>query len=254
MIRWRIQSIADHPNVAAGRPPDGLLTATEWARYRGYHSARRRRDWLLGRLTAKQLVQDAIVRTAGFTPRLDSFSIAQDPGGAPYVASACPALACQATDGRLPLRLSISHSQDYALAALVLPAPPTTALGVDIEIVDHRNPFIHGDPLTPDEQHRIAAAPQTRQSLMATAMWSAKEAAAKAIQLELRDNPHTIQVILRPPGLRMWQPFGVEFCTRPARTHRAAMAAVYGWWRVMPCKLRPGRQYIVAVAAQGAQL
>lgn len=254
MIRWRIQSIADHPDLAAGRPPDGLLTQSEWARYHGYHSVRRRRDWLLGRWTAKQLVQEAIMRTAGFTPRLDSFSIAQEPGGAPFVTSTCPALACATTGGRLPLRLSISHSQDYALCALVLPVAPTTALGVDIEVVDHRNPLIHGDPLSHDERQSVAAAPRPLQNLVATAIWSAKEATAKALQLELRDDPHAIQCILRPNGLRTWQPFLVEICTRTAHNDEASPAAVYGWWRVMQCRLRPGRQYTVALAAQGAQL
>src|SRR5690606_24625333 len=113
MIRWLIQTTADHPDLAAGRAPAGLLTAEEATHYQAYTSPRRRRDWLLGRWTAKQLVQHHLMLSLGFRPACDSFMVAQTPSGAPIITSHSPT-----HSPVLPLALSISHSQGYAFCAL----------------------------------------------------------------------------------------------------------------------------------------
>jgi phosphopantetheinyl transferase len=56
---------------------------------------------LLGRWTAKNLVQRYVTQTTGETVALDAIFIGADADGAPYVARG---------EGRLPVSLSISHS------------------------------------------------------------------------------------------------------------------------------------------------
>src|SRR4051812_27323042 len=114
MIRWLVQTTVDDPDLAAGRPAAGLLTSAEWEQYGRSLSPRRRRDWLLGRWTAKRLIQTHVAATDGFSPPFDSFSIENEAGGAPYVTSRYPALRGHCKDERVPLALTISHSHGYA--------------------------------------------------------------------------------------------------------------------------------------------
>ena len=57
MIHWLLQSYADCPEVANGQAPLGLLNAAEIERLGQFTVEKRRREWLLGRYTVKQLVQ-----------------------------------------------------------------------------------------------------------------------------------------------------------------------------------------------------
>jgi 4'-phosphopantetheinyl transferase len=248
MIRWLIQTTADHPDLAAGRAPAGLLTAEEATRYQAYTSPRRRRDWLLGRWTAKQLVQRHIALSSGFRPALDSFTVAQEPSGAPYVASHYAAVALS-----LPLALSISHSQGYALCALSADKSGHTRLGADIEFVEPQPEGFAERFFTPAEQHNIKAAPLAMHTLLTTATWSAKEAVLKATHLGLRADPCSVQCLLPPACPRHWTPLRVHL--QPAtRTQSGVVGALRAWWRVIDNRLLPGTQYVLTLAAFGAEL
>ena len=89
MIHWLIQSSADHPDLARGIAPAGLLSGAEQTRLAALKTEKRRRDWLLGRWTAKRLIQTYVERQTGLRPPLDAVVIEAEPSGAPRVIADC---------------------------------------------------------------------------------------------------------------------------------------------------------------------
>ncbi len=121
VIHWLLQSLDDCPDTLRGDATPAWLSAAEQARLHGFKVEKRRRDWLLGRWTAKNLVQRYLAQTTGETVALDAIFIGADADGAPYASY----------KGRLAVSLSISHSHGMAfcgLVALESPlAPPSAA-------------------------------------------------------------------------------------------------------------------------------
>lgn len=278
MIRWLVQSVVDHPDLAAGRPPAGLLSPAELERYAGYLNPKRRRDWLLGRWTAKRLIQAHYAAAERFHPALDSFTVTQDSDGAPYVVSCNPALSSSALEddapARLPLALSISHSHGSAFCAVCCTNAHPINLGADLELVEPRGAgFVH-DYFTAEERHALAGAPPGLADLLVTATWSAKESVLKALRLGLRVDTRTVQCMVPPAQPRMWSTFSIDLCgavqpvhaeTTPAEAAYAATAhaeppyagmphGFTGWWRVVDNRLRPGTQFVLTLVAQGCTL
>lgn len=139
MIHWLLQRDADE------MPAAGWLSAAEQARLALFRSQKRQQEWLLGRWTAKRLVQRYLEQETGLPPPLDALVIVRDPGGAPtalFDSAATPMdlpAAARWISGasllgdaerkpegepivasgmRLPVSLSISHSHGTALCAL----------------------------------------------------------------------------------------------------------------------------------------
>ena len=139
MIHWLLQRETDE------MPAAGWLSAAEQARLALFRSPKRRQEWLLGRWTAKRLVQSYLEQETGLRPPLDALVIVRDPGGAPAAIfdndatpMDLPAAArwisgasllgdaerkpegdpIVASGMRLPVSLSISHSHGMALCAL----------------------------------------------------------------------------------------------------------------------------------------
>lgn len=254
MINWYIQSVADHPYLAAGRPPVGLLTPDEMDHYNGYFSPRRRRDWLLGRWTAKRLIQTTIARHAGWRPPLDSFSIGQAANGAPFVQSDDPALHGNCCAGRVPVGISISHSHGHAFCAVTLQGGTPMRLGADIELIDRRNVDPTDSFFTAEEKARLDTMPPAYYALMAIATHSAKEAVLKATQVGMRADSHIAQCFLRPDRPRHWTPYLIELCSHKIDVCTCGSQAFNGWWRILENRLRPGSQFVLTLAAQGATL
>ena len=75
MIHWLLQSTDAHPDLARGHPPVGLLCKLEHARLSNLTIDKRRREWLLGRWTAKQLLQAYLEQETG--ARRDQCALSQ---------------------------------------------------------------------------------------------------------------------------------------------------------------------------------
>jgi 4'-phosphopantetheinyl transferase len=251
MIRWLVQTVADHPDLSALRPPKALLTAAEAAHYATYLSPRRRRDWLLGRWTAKQVVQQHIATTDGFTPALDAFSIEYDDHGAPTITSQHPALRGACGAGCVPLALSISHSHGYALCAVAANPTGEVRLGVDIELVEPRPAGFAQEFFTPAEKATLEVAPPDLRDLLTTAMWSVKEAILKATHLGLSTDPRRIACGMHPVRPRHWTPLRVSL-DPSLHEHAGSQGALRVWWRVLDNRLRPGTSFVLTLAAYGA--
>ncbi len=230
MIRWLVQSIDDHPDLARGMPPDGLLHTDEAALLATLKIEKRRRDWLLGRWTAKRLLQSALAEDRGEVMALDHLLIAADADGAPYAARA-------GSDGlpvRLPYSLSISHSGGHSFCALHETAGPSgarLAVGADIEMNEARSERFVADYFAPTEASMVAAAAPAEQARLVTTIWSAKEAVLKALREGLRLNTRQIVCLPHPARAAGWTPFDISF-SPDLQSHYAGVWS--GWWRHGP--------------------
>jgi 4'-phosphopantetheinyl transferase len=224
ILHWLVQTAGDYPNLVAGRPPPGLLSPAEQARYQELKVDKRRRDWLLGRWTAKQLLQGVLIELSGWVAPLDRLVIANEPGGRPYLElTGMPPLW-----QRSLLSLSISHSGERCLCAAV--AGTGWLVGADVEQIAPRSAGFVADYFGVAEQALVSAAPAGQRDELVNAIWSGKEAALKVLGVGLgRDSR---DVICLPDGLAAgwagWRPLRLQL----ERLHNDAEAwPMAGWWR-----------------------
>ena len=182
---------------------------------------KRRREWLLGRWTAKRLLQRARPEYAALP--LDALTVGNDPDGAPYLAVA--------GEGRLLLSLSISHRDDRAFCALLAPTPdmPTPVVGADLELVEPRDPAFVRDYFTADEAERVWRCPDETRDTLVTVLWSAKEAVLKVLRLGLTVDTRRVELRnvagIERSAAKGWSKIQVR-CTLPNT------APLCAWWRV----------------------
>lgn len=280
MIDWLLQSYGDHPDLAHGLPPPGLLSAPEVARLHSFRVEKRRREWLLGRWTAKRLLQTYFEEHTGQRPPLDALIVGRDPGGVPIVvadpertpAALLPAeqpvlvpliaeagrrpgeLVPAALGVRLPLSLSISHSGDTAFCALhplndggvrkSAPSLSLAQLGADIEAVEPRSALFLQQFFSTVEVDLVEQAASEQRNVLATAIWSAKEAVLKALRLGLTvDTRRVVCLPTRPsypgsPEAQAWlaveikcDPTLLQLYAERARQDPAEALTLAGWWR-----------------------
>ncbi len=207
------------------------LTPDERARLDGFRFEKRRRDWLLGRWAAKV----ALLAITGLSHRdIARLEIGSAPDGAPL-----PRL-----DNRpCPVALSLSHSNDRALAAVMQGATP---LGCDLELVESRGPGFVETYFTTAECDAVERAnPEDRDTLI-TMIWSAKESALKALRHGLSVDTRSVEVSVDGEFAADWN---------YARIFASDEETFGCWWRVdgpsiasvvarppveMPVALEPG--------------
>ena len=224
-VYWLEQTEADVP------ANNDWLSESEAARLDSLRSAKRRRDWRLGRWTAK-LAISAYRNLLGDSQTLRDVEIRSAPSGAPEVFFAGqPA----------PDTVSLSHRGGVAVCAV---APSSVALGCDLEIVEIRGDSFTADYFTEEERELVARACADDRPRLLTVLWSGKESALKALRLGLRLDTRSVEVSLndverrsaedglrrvadsvpapRPQGANRWLPFHVR-CTDGQVFH--------GWWQ-----------------------
>jgi 4'-phosphopantetheinyl transferase len=183
-------------------PPDlenaVKLSSAEREAFARCTTPKRRHDWLLGRWTAKRLLYSVLG---------EKLEILSGADGAPFVP-------------RYPvLGLSISHSGDYAFCAALWDSP----IGVDIERIEPRSAIFVEDYFTADEQSLVETAPNYAPTLI----WSAKEAALKALHLGLRADTRRVNVNFSLPVGQ----FSDEWLALTANC--GAQGLMQGGWRRM---------------------
>ena len=220
MIYYLLETAAAWPDMALGRCPPGLLTEAEQAEYAALATSKRRRDWLLGRGTAKQLLRGMVQAGGHAAPSPDRLAIGRWPDGAPYAT----------WPGRVdPWPLSISHSEGRAACATTEDA--TQVLGIDLERIAPRSAAFAQDYLTQAEISCVERAPHTARETLVTAIWSAKEAALKALHLGLTVDTRSVECLIEPPAAtpERWTPLAVTL--DPERLKRPA-PPLAGWWQL----------------------
>lgn len=157
------------PLTHADQPPAGLidtahaaLTPEERALCDAFTFPKRRRDWLLGRLAAKQALQQA----SGRNWALDALAVLPQPNGGPGFTAPDDTLSGWG--------LSISHGHGRA-AALVAPGP----VGVDLERFRSLPEGGWRFFLNPKEREWLAGEPLGAYGEIV--VWALKEAAYKAL-------------------------------------------------------------------------
>ena len=231
MLIHLLQTLAAYPTLAEGIAPPDLLHLSEQAQLDAFRVVKRRRDWLLGRWTAKHLVQRYLFETTTIRHTLPTILIAADPDGAPYAAldtqfavhplhPSLPTL-----HSRLPLSLSISHSGDRAFCALT--GEEGATVGADIELIEPRETGFIAQFFTPAEIAAIRTAPAGQRDMLVTAIWSAKEAVLKALRVGLRVDTRAVECLLTSIDDDDWQTFSVQM-----RGDDAASSPSGGWWWV----------------------
>lgn len=245
MIHWLLQSLDDCPEILRGDATPGWLGAAERERLAGFKVEKRRRDWLLGRWTAKHLVQRYLAELTGAAPALDAIFIDADADGAPYASCQLPGAR---GEERLPVSLSISHSHGTAFCGVVeafstqrrkdaetqenrlLPLVSRPSLGCDIEFIEPREPNFVRSYFAAEEMAAVAASGQN-QDVLVTAIWSGKEAVLKALREGLRID--TRRITCRFDGFTVapqeWTPFFVAMDGALADQFPGIWS---GWWRV----------------------
>jgi len=207
MIHWLLESAQN-----LTEPPEAFLSAAELEKYRAFRFEKRRDDWLLGRWTAKRLLQAAILQETNELLARDAIEIFNDADHAPHVT--CDLLPAT-------LHLSISHSNQSALCAV-----SEKAVGADLELIEPREDYLARDYFTAREQARVNASSPAQRDLVVTAIWSAKEAALKALGKGLSVDTRAVEISLAPfeTAPARWTPFEIQFDFENAETFS-------GWWR-----------------------
>lgn len=136
----------------------------------------RREEWLLGRVAAKEAVRVWVAEHYGLQLANADIEIGNDAEGAPSASS-------RFLEGRPLPSISLAHSRGHAVACA---APGNVAPGVDYqrtEHVDFRD--VAKGALSTEDLARVADASDTT----VLALWSAKEAASKALRTGLLGRP-----------------------------------------------------------------
>ena len=219
-IGWLTSSAADVPEQ------DDWLLPAEHAVLKGLRVPKRRAEWRHGRWVGKQAL-DAAWRALGGakgTPPLWQILAGDDGAPQAFDASGKPA----------PFAISLSHSQGLASCALARTEPGLPVrVGTDVERIEPRSDALIEQFFAPSEQQHVRAAPLVRRALVATAFWSAKESALKALALGLRADTRTVHVdFAAPPGADRFEPF-TAVVQEPASTlcgaFRCLGTAKAGW-------------------------
>jgi 4'-phosphopantetheinyl transferase len=189
---------------------DGWLTPRERAVLERLKVSKRRRDWRLGRWTAKAALHAAWRAVCDRDPE-PVLEILAAPDGAPEL---------HGTTAPAP-GFSLSHSGGTALCAV---ARPGVRVGCDLEQVEPRSNAFIQDFFVARERELVHASAADRRPLVANLIWSAKESALKALRTGLRLDTRRVAVRWsegQPDG--HWQPIEVSIAGDPQ--------PLVGWWR-----------------------
>lgn len=140
---------------------------------------RRREEWLIGRLVAKDVVRDWYQRRGGIALAPADVEILADARGRPFVRCRSAAMT--------PPSISLTHSRGHGCAVA---GDPGLSLGLDYQRLDNlRLEALVQGALVPEEHPLLAVDHPAEQLRRAAALWTAKEAAAKAAGTGLLGRP-----------------------------------------------------------------
>jgi 4'-phosphopantetheinyl transferase len=225
VIDWLVQEAEDRPRPAADLPVEAWLSSRERLVYSNLRSAKRREDWILGRWTAKQLVEATAVKRGRRRPRTSEISILAAKDGAPEVW-----LGSDNCYESGELNISISHSQNVSFCAVA--APATCLLGADIEAVSSRRAGFAEAYFTDAEIEAVHMAGAHDRRHLITAIWSGKEAALKAVREGLRLDTRSVDCTFIEPFVKTqeWRSFRIKWHDTQTAAHCPELSGWYRFW------------------------
>lgn len=154
----------------------------EWRTLAG--SARRRREWLLGRATIKESVRVVLLERSGQLLYPSDITVMHDELGAPYVDGWWRGQLADAPS------VSLSHTSRGCMVAV-----GASAVGVDFEDLGRiQQPELIIDTLTPIERDSIRGLNGAALDERLLRLWCAKEATAKFLGIGLQGRPEAFEV------------------------------------------------------------
>jgi 4'-phosphopantetheinyl transferase len=211
---WLEQTEADVPVT------NHWLSAEEISRFAGLRVEKRRRDWRLGRWTAKRAVSSwlNIADDVHFSAEIEIRAAAS---GAPEVFLFNQLAA---------ISISLSHRGGRALCVV---GSREASLGCDLEVVELRDRSFLTEFFSASEQNLVDQAPAEEQPLLATLLWSAKESALKALKVGLRLETTRLDVIptYTPQRRADGAHPSADIAWLPLSVNRINEQILYGWWR-----------------------
>jgi len=160
-------------------PGEEFLSAVEVEKFSNLRFPQRRAEWLLGRWTAKRLLQTSVDLLSGLP--LSDWTVANEADGRPYASLG---------GKRLSGCLSISHRNGQAACAWS--SNGDIGLGIDLETIEPRTDAFIKDYFTNAEQVLASDRQRERNAVL---IWSAKEAMLKALGIGLRFDTRSVEVL-----------------------------------------------------------
>ncbi|MCC7532014.1 MAG: polyketide synthase dehydratase domain-containing protein [Candidatus Melainabacteria bacterium] len=155
----------------------------------------RKREWLLGRIAAKDAMRRLYQKTLNNPLPPLELSILPSQNGAPFVQSHL--LQSQG----ITTQISITHKDGYAvaLARFAQGNASTLGYGIDYEPYSVREDGIERLMLNEEETHFISGASPEERNQILTRIWAAKESSAKALGTGIGGNPRkwTVQSLVK---------------------------------------------------------
>jgi len=150
----------------------------EWDRLK---VPKRKREWLSARLVSKKLIRACI-------PELEQvpfskIQILKEPSGAPFISAG--------NGQRTRVGISFSHSHDHVFAVC---SPDDIHFGADLERVEPRAREFIEDFFTEEEIRQVLFSDPDQIDLIATTIWSGKEAVLKALRSGLSLDTRKIEI------------------------------------------------------------
>ncbi len=146
-------------------------------------SPRRQRQWLLGRIAAKEAISSALKREKpGISIHPAEIILGYNGNRRPVLESL--------EDLAQSLNISISHAENRAVAIV-----HTEPIGIDLELIKDRKAGFLDAFTTAEERSMLSELGSTENPALITRLWCAKEAAAKAKGTDMGGNPHVFQAI-----------------------------------------------------------
>jgi 4'-phosphopantetheinyl transferase len=185
--------------VDSSRVPENnaWLSEEELQQLQSFRFEKRRKDWLLGRWTAKQLIQSVFAKENDLSS--EQICIKNETSGAPY---------SMIKVEKLQASLSISHRGNLASTAIC--TDPNIMIGIDLEEIESKSRGFIEDYFTPAETEFVFALPQKQQAWAASLLWSGREAILKALKTGLRYD--TREIVLQCPSFILkdeWEPIHI---------------------------------------------
>ena len=148
---------------------------------------RRRIDWLLGRVAAKEALAAYLDTTHDLRLKIADIEILSDERGSPYATG----------DWSVePIALTIAHAGGVAVAVAgtVRPEGPLPGIGIDLEPVKREDSSFADVAFTAQEQSVLADLTGAEADKWPLRVWCAKEAVGKALGYGLAAGPHSVTV------------------------------------------------------------
>lgn len=170
------------------------LSVPEFQEFKCFKIEKRKQDWLAGRIAAKKVVQDLLFRKGLSYLDLPAIQISKSSTGRPvvFLTELLKSSSSSSFFALKTLDISISHSNQKACATAVQSSPIHNwnfkcmrRIGIDLEKMDPLDPAIIPIALTDHEQSQIETMQGEPKISAFYAIWTAKEALLKALDLGL---------------------------------------------------------------------